>query len=162
MTIYDGKAVFEGVAIGKLSVYKKQEQSVKRVKTDDAEAEKKRYEEARNTAIEQLKGLYEKAVKEVGESGAEIFEAHQLMVDDEDFIESVENKLDVTSDAVKALIDVVKGLLAEASLLLFKETTGKIVVYLLVKRFQPHRNSALVERPVRRMKDLRHQMALAA
>ncbi len=97
MTIYDGKAVFEGVAIGKLSVYKKQEQSVKRVKTDDAEAEKKRYEEARNTAIEQLKGLYEKAVKEVGESGAEIFEAHQLMVDDEDFIESVENIIETES-----------------------------------------------------------------
>ncbi|MBR4514329.1 MAG: phosphoenolpyruvate--protein phosphotransferase [Lachnospiraceae bacterium] len=91
MTIYEGKAVFEGVAIGKLSVYKKQEQSVKRVKIEDTDAEKKRYEDARNTAIEQLKGLYEKAVKEVGESGAEIFEAHQLMVDDEDFIESVEN-----------------------------------------------------------------------
>ena len=97
MTIFDGKAVFEGVAIGKLSVYRKQEQSVKRVKTDDAEAEKKRYEEARNTAIEQLKGLYEKAVKEVGESGAEIFEAHQLMVDDEDFIESVENIIETES-----------------------------------------------------------------
>ncbi len=97
MTIYEGKAVFEGVAIGKLSVYKKEEQSVKRVKTEDAGAEKKRYEEARNTAIEQLKGLYEKAVKEVGESGAEIFEAHQLMVDDEDFIESVENIIETES-----------------------------------------------------------------
>ncbi len=97
MTIYEGKAVFEGVAIGKLSVYKKQEQSVKRVKVDDTDSEKKRYEDARNTAIEQLKGLYEKAVKEVGESGAEIFEAHQLMVDDEDFIESVENIIETES-----------------------------------------------------------------
>ena len=98
MTIYEGKAVFEGVAIGKLSVYKKQEQSVKRVKIEDSEAEKKRYEDARNTAIDQLKGLYEKAVKEVGESGAEIFEAHQLMVDDEDFIESVENIIETEND----------------------------------------------------------------
>ena len=97
MTIYEGKAVFEGIAIGKLSVYKKQEQSVKRVKIEDADAEKKRYEDARNTAIEQLKKLYEKAVKEVGESGAEIFEAHQLMVDDEDFIESVENIIETES-----------------------------------------------------------------
>lgn len=94
MIIYDGKAVFEGIAIGKISVYMKQEQLVKRIKVDDPEAEKKRYADAREVAIEQLKGLYEKAVKEVGESGAEIFEAHQLMVDDEDYIESVENIID--------------------------------------------------------------------
>lgn len=94
MIIYDGKAVFEGIAIGKISVYTKQEQLVKRIKVDDPDAEKKRYADAREVAIEQLKGLYEKAVKEVGESGAEIFEAHQLMVDDEDYIESVENIID--------------------------------------------------------------------
>ena len=87
MIIYDGKAVFEGIAIGKISVYKKQEQQVKRIKVDDTEAEKKRYADAREVAINQLKALYEKAVKEVGESGAEIFEAHQLMVDDEDYID---------------------------------------------------------------------------
>ena len=94
MTIYEGKSVFEGVAIGKISVYTKSEQSVKRTKVEDTEAEKARYASARETAIEQLKALYEKAVKEVGESGAEIFEAHQLMVDDEDYIESVENIID--------------------------------------------------------------------
>ena len=94
MVIYEGKAVFEGIAIGKISVYKKQEQLVKRIKIDDPEAEKKRYAEAREIAILQLKALYEKAVKEVGESSAEIFEAHQLMVDDEDYIESVENIID--------------------------------------------------------------------
>ncbi len=94
MTIYEGKSVFEGVAIGKISVYTKSEQSVKRTKVEDTEAEKARYASARENAIEQLKVLYEKAVKEVGESGAEIFEAHQLMVDDEDYIESVENIID--------------------------------------------------------------------
>jgi phosphotransferase system enzyme I (PtsI) len=94
MIIYEGKAVFEGIAIGKISVYKKEEQLVKRIKIDDAEAEKKRYADAREIAIQQLKALYEKAVKEVGESSAEIFEAHQLMVDDEDYIESVENIID--------------------------------------------------------------------
>ncbi|MBQ9277539.1 MAG: phosphoenolpyruvate--protein phosphotransferase [Lachnospiraceae bacterium] len=91
MVIYEGKAVFEGVAIGKISVYAKNEQSVKRVKVDDTAAEIDRYAKAREKAIDQLKALYEKAVKEVGEASAEIFEAHQLMVDDEDYIESVEN-----------------------------------------------------------------------
>ena len=62
MIIYDGKAVFEGIAIGKISVYTKQEQLVKRIKVDDPEAEKKRYADAREVAIEQLKGLYEKDI----------------------------------------------------------------------------------------------------
>ena len=91
MVIYDGKAVFEGVAIGKLSVYKKSEQMVKREKITDVEAEINRYADAREVTIKQLQDLYDKAVKEVGESSAEIFEAHQLMVDDLDYIDSVEN-----------------------------------------------------------------------
>ena len=91
MIIFEGKAVFEGVAIGKLSIYKKTETAVKREKVDDVEAEIKRYENAREMAVEQLQALYDKAVKEVGESGAEIFEAHQLMVEDGDYIDSVEN-----------------------------------------------------------------------
>ena len=91
MIVLEGKAVFEGVAIGKLSIYKKAEQAVKRVKVADVEAEVKRYEDARGLAIEQLQALYDKAVKEVGEASAEIFEAHQLMVDDGDYIDSVEN-----------------------------------------------------------------------
>ena len=91
MIILEGKAVFEGVAIGKLSVYKKSEQQVKREKVTDVEAEIKRYEDARNMTIEQLQVLHDKAVKEVGEASAEIFEAHQFMVDDGDYIDSVEN-----------------------------------------------------------------------
>ena len=91
MVVYEGKAVFEGVAIGKLSVYKKNEETVKREKVVDAEAEIARYAEAREAAVEQLQALYEKAVKEVGEASAEIFEAHQMMVEDEDFIEAAES-----------------------------------------------------------------------
>ncbi|MCR5213055.1 MAG: phosphoenolpyruvate--protein phosphotransferase [Eubacterium sp.] len=91
MIVLEGKAVFEGVAIGKLSIYKKNEQSVKREKVADIEAEIKRYEDARAMAIDQLQALYDKAVKEVGEASAEIFEAHQMMVDDEDYIDSVVN-----------------------------------------------------------------------
>ena len=91
MVVYEGKAVFEGVAIGKLSVYKKNEETVKREKVEDVEAEIARYAEAREAAVEQLQALYEKAVKEVGEASAEIFEAHQMMVEDEDFIEAAES-----------------------------------------------------------------------
>lgn len=90
MVIYEGKAVFEGVAIGKLSVYKKNEETVKRIKVDAPEEEIARYAAAREEAVKQLQALYEKAVKEVGEASAEIFEAHQMMVDDDDFVESVE------------------------------------------------------------------------
>ncbi|MBP3718719.1 MAG: phosphoenolpyruvate--protein phosphotransferase, partial [Eubacterium sp.] len=67
------------------------EQSVKREKVTDVEAEIERYAAARETAIEQLQALYDKAVKEVGEASAEIFEAHQMMVEDGDYIDSVEN-----------------------------------------------------------------------
>lgn len=91
MNVLEGKAVFEGIAIGKLYVYKKKEQSVKREKVSDAKAEIERYHAAKDMAIKQLQELYDKAVKEVGEAGAEIFEAHQFMVDDGDYIDSVEN-----------------------------------------------------------------------
>ena len=64
MIIYEGKAVFEGVAIGKLSVYKKNEETVKREKVEDVDAEVARYAEARAEAVKQLQALYEKAVKE--------------------------------------------------------------------------------------------------
>ena len=91
MQIYKGKSVFGGIAIGKISVYKKDEQLVKRVKIEDADAEMERYTEARNTAAAQLQKLYDKALKEVGEANAAIFEVHQMMLEDEDYNESVEN-----------------------------------------------------------------------
>ena len=91
MQIYKGKSVFGGIAIGKISVYKKDEQLVKRVKIEDADAEVERYTEARNTAAAQLQKLYDKALKEVGEANAAIFEVHQMMLEDEDYNESVEN-----------------------------------------------------------------------
>ena len=91
MQIYKGKSVFGGIAIGKISVYKKDEQLVKRVKIEDADAEMKRYTAARNIAAAQLQKLYDKALKEVGEANAAIFEVHQMMLEDEDYNESVEN-----------------------------------------------------------------------
>ena len=91
MVVYSGKPVFGGIAIGRISLYKKDQQQVKRIRIGDPEAEIARYQAAKDEAIGQLQALYEKAVKEVGEASAEIFEAHQMMLDDEDYIDSVEN-----------------------------------------------------------------------
>ncbi|XCP84980.1 phosphoenolpyruvate--protein phosphotransferase [Roseburia hominis] len=91
MNTYYGKSVFGGIAIGRISVYKKGEQQVKRVKIMDADAEMKRYQAAKMVAMEQLQGLYDKALKEVGEANAAIFEVHQMMLDDDDYNDSIEN-----------------------------------------------------------------------
>ena len=91
MQVYSGKSVFGGIAIGKISVYKKNEQQVKRVRTEDTKGELARYEAAKAAAVEQLQELYQKVLKEVGEANAAIFEIHQMMLDDGDYNESVEN-----------------------------------------------------------------------
>ena len=91
MQVYSGKSVFGGIAIGKISVYRKNEQQVKRVRTEDTKGELARYEVAKAAAVEQLQELYQKALKEVGEANAAIFEIHQMMLDDGDYNESVEN-----------------------------------------------------------------------
>lgn len=91
MQIYNGKSVFGGIAIGKISVYQKKKQQVKRVKIDDPEQEMARYEKAKAEGIKQLQGLYDKALREVGEANAAIFEVHQMMMEDDGYNESVEN-----------------------------------------------------------------------
>lgn len=91
MLTYHGKSVFGGVAIGRIFVYKKGEQQVKRCKVADSEAEVKRFQEAKSQAVEQLQQLYETSVRKIGESEAAIFEIHQMMLEDLDYIESVEN-----------------------------------------------------------------------
>lgn len=91
MNIYEGKSVFNGVAIGRIRVYKKGDRQVRRVKVEDVEAEIERYEEAKARAIHQLQGLYDKALREVGEVSAGIFEVHQMMLDDDDYNDSIEN-----------------------------------------------------------------------
>lgn len=94
MKEYKGKSVFGGIAIGRIKVYNKAEQQVKRVHIDDTEHEKKRYYAAVDKAAMQLQELYDKAVKEVGEANAAIFEMHQIMLMDDDYKESVENIID--------------------------------------------------------------------
>ena len=91
MQIFEGKSVFGGIAMGKIRVYKKDARQVKRVKVTDAEAEIARYVQARDTAMQQLQQLYEKALQEIGETNAAIFEVHQMMLEDDDYNESVEN-----------------------------------------------------------------------
>lgn len=91
MLTYHGKSVFGGVAIGRIFVYKKGEQQVKRCKVADSEAEVKRFQEAKSQAVEQLQQLYDTSVRKIGESEAAIFEIHQMMLEDLDYIESVEN-----------------------------------------------------------------------
>ena len=91
METYTGKSIFKGIAIGKILFYQKGEQPVKRVKIEDTAEQIKRYEDARTKAAEQLQGLYEKALKEVGEANAAVFEVHQMMLEDDDYIDSVVN-----------------------------------------------------------------------
>lgn len=91
MEVFQGKAIFGGIAIGSISFFAKEEKQVKRVKIEDTQAEVERYEAAKETAMEELGGLYEKALKEVGESGAQIFEVHQMMLEDDDYNDSVKN-----------------------------------------------------------------------
>ena len=89
-----GKIAFGGIAIGKIREISKENNVVRRVKVDDVEAEKARFEAARDQASEELGALYEKAVKEVGEANAAIFEVHQMMLEDEDYLDSIRNIID--------------------------------------------------------------------
>ncbi|MDE6662321.1 MAG: phosphoenolpyruvate--protein phosphotransferase [Lachnospiraceae bacterium] len=86
-----GKSIVQGIAIGKILCYQKAQQSVKRIKIEDTDAEIKRYEAAKETAIKQLNELYKKAVKEVGEMNAAVFEVHAMMIEDGDYVESIQN-----------------------------------------------------------------------
>lgn len=92
--VLKGKSVFSGVSIGRLSVYRKADNQVKRWKIDDTAGEIKRFESAKESAKEQLAELYEKALKEVGEVNAMIFQVHQMMLDDLDYVESITNMIE--------------------------------------------------------------------
>lgn len=92
--VLEGKSVFGGIAIGRLKVYRKEDKQVKRIKIEDTAAEVARFEEAREQAKTQLAAFYEKAVREVGEVNAMIFEVHQMMLDDPDYTESVTNMIE--------------------------------------------------------------------
>lgn len=94
MEVLNGKSVFGGIAIGKISIYEKGDDQVKREKIDDTAAEVQRFENAKEKAKEQLGVLYEKALREVGEVNAMIFEVHQMMLDDLDYVEAITHMIE--------------------------------------------------------------------
>lgn len=91
MEKYEGRAIFQRVAIGRIWYYAKEEQSIKRCHITDTQAEWQRYQQARQRAVEELETLYEKSLKEVGQVNAAIFEVHIMMLEDEDYNASVKN-----------------------------------------------------------------------
>ena len=94
MLVLDGKSVFGGIAIGKIALFEKGDDPVKRKTIEDTNEEIKRFENVKEKAKEELKALYEKALLEVGEANAMIFDVHQMMLDDLDYIESVRNMIE--------------------------------------------------------------------
>lgn len=97
MKKFQGKGVYGAVAVGKISLLKKADANVKRVHVADMDNEKTRFEQAKTLAVEQLQEIYDKALKEVGEDNAAIFEIHQMMLDDEDYNDSINNIIDSQS-----------------------------------------------------------------
>ena len=93
MVKLSGKAVYKGVIIGPVAVLKKDDQQVKRTKITDVDAELARLEQAGTQAQEQLQKLYDKAVREVGEASAAIFEVHQMMLEDDDYLDAIHNMI---------------------------------------------------------------------
>lgn len=94
MKQFTGKGVYGAVAMGKISLFKKQDTVIQRTSVTDTEAEKARVEAAKVAASEQLQAIYEKALKEVGETNAQIFEIHMMMLEDDDYNESIQNIID--------------------------------------------------------------------
>lgn len=97
MTTFTGKGVYGAVALGKVSVFKRRETTVKMLHVDDTEAEKARLAAAKEAAIAQLQEIYDKALKEVGGANAQIFEIHMMMIEDDDYNESIESIIDTQS-----------------------------------------------------------------
>ena len=93
MQSYQGKSVYKGIAMGPVVVKKKNDYQVKRTRIEDPEAEIKRVDEAMEKSKEQLQKLYDKAVQEVGEASAAIFEVHQMMLEDDDYLEAIQNTI---------------------------------------------------------------------
>ena len=113
MFIYNGKGVYSAVAIGHISVYKRQTAAVTRIEITDTAAELKRVEAAKALAIEQLQAIYDKALKDVGEENAAIFEVHMMMLDDEDYNDSIKNIIETESVNAEYAVSVTAENFAE-------------------------------------------------
>ena len=113
MREYTGKGVYGAIAVGKISIFKKQDTVIQRTSVADTEAEKARVEAAKTAASEQLQAIYEKALKEVGETNAQIFEIHMMMLEDEDYNESIQNIIDTQKGNAEYAVSVTADNFAE-------------------------------------------------
>lgn len=113
MREYTGKGVYGAIAVGKISIFKKQDAVIQRTSMADTEAEKARVEAAKTAASEQLQAIYEKALKEVGETNAQIFEIHMMMLEDEDYNESIQNIIDTQKVNAEYAVSVTADNFAE-------------------------------------------------
>lgn len=147
MKKYAGKGVYGAVAIGKISLFRKADLSVERVHREDTDSEKKRVEDAKAQAREQIQELYEKALKEVGEANAQIFETHMMMLDDEDYNESIEHIIDtqkvnaeyavaVTADNFAEMFASMDDAYMQARSADVKDISNRIIANLMGKKEQ--------------------------
>lgn len=113
MREYTGKGVYGAIAVGKISIFKKQDTVIQRTSVADTESEKARVEAAKTAASEQLQAIYEKALKEVGETNAQIFEIHMMMLEDEDYNESIQNIIDTQKVNAEYAVSVTADNFAE-------------------------------------------------
>ena len=113
MVVYQGKGVYGAVAIGKVSGYSRQAADVRRVKIQDTDKELERVENAKAEAVKQLQAIHDKALKEVGEANAEIFEIHIMMLDDDDYNDSIRNIIETQSVNAEYAIAVTSDNFAE-------------------------------------------------
>lgn len=113
MREYTGKGVYGAIAVGKILIFKKQDTVIQRTSVADTEAEKARVEAAKTAASEQLQAIYEKALKEVGETNAQIFEIHMMMLEDEDYNESIQNIIDTQKVNAEYAVSVTADNFAE-------------------------------------------------
>lgn len=113
MKKFTGKGVYGAVAMGKISVFQKQDTLIQRTSVKDTEAEKARVEAAKAAAAEQLQAIYEKALKEVGETNAQIFEIHMMMLEDDDYNESIQNIIDTQKVSAEYAVSITADNFAE-------------------------------------------------
>lgn len=113
MLVFSGKSVLNAVAVGKISVFKRNDITVKREHAEDIEGEKNKFHKAKKQSIEELEKIYEKAMKEVGEANAQIFEIHRMMLDDEDYNDSILNIIETQEVNAEYAIAVTSDNFAE-------------------------------------------------
>ncbi len=138
MLTISGKGVYDGIAIGKISVFERKQISVKRQRTDDVEKEKERFEKAKKSATDELDEIYKKALDEVGSANAQIFEIHKMMIEDEDFNESVINIMEtqnvtseyavaITSDNLSSMFSLMDDSYMQARAADIKDISDRII-----------------------------------